>query len=112
MNIELLDNRRLTGPNLFWDLPGAVMDVAITGIPAEQVISAWTTEVTGLMAAMGWSAENHCSRIYDGGASLVINAPIDVLYAACELNEVALNRAIAQLSDQPLPDVPESHHCF
>ncbi len=29
MNIELLDSRRLTGPNLFWDLPGAILDIAI-----------------------------------------------------------------------------------
>lgn len=108
MNIELFDSRRLTGPNLFWDLPGAVMDITITGIPAERLIAVWTTEVTGLMAAMGWCVENHCSRIYHGGASLVINAPIDVLYTACELNEIALNRAIAQLSDQPPADLEDA----
>lgn len=100
MNIELLENRRLTGPNLFWSLPGAVLDIAISGIAAEQVVSAWTSQVIPLMKGMGWCAENHCSRVFDGGASLVINAPIDVLYTACELNEVALNRAIEQLSGQ------------
>lgn len=108
MNIELLDSRRLTGPNLFWDLPGAILDIAIEGIPADLVIAAWSEEVTRLMDAMGWDADNISSREYEGGASLVINAPIDVLYAACALNEVALNRTIARLSDQPLPDVSKA----
>jgi len=105
MNIELLDSRRLTGPNLFWDLPGAILDISIEDIPVDLVVAAWSEEVTRLMDDMGWCAENICSRIYEGGASLVINAPIDVLYAACELNEVALNRAVAWLSGEPLPNL-------
>jgi UDP-N-acetylmuramyl tripeptide synthase len=108
VNIELLDSRRLTGPNLFWDWPGAILDIAIDDIPADLVIAAWAEEVTRLMDAMGWNAENTCSRVYKGGASLVINAPIDVLYAACELNEVAFNRAVAWLSGKPLLDLDES----
>lgn len=108
MNIELLDSRRLTGPNLFWDLPGAILDVAIEGIPAEQLISAWSAEVAVLMEAVGWSPEYICSRVYDGGVNLVINAPIDVLYAACELNEVALGRAVAGLKDEPLAGLDEA----
>ena len=108
MNIELLDSRRLTGPNLFWDWPGAILDIAIDDIPADLVISTWSEEVTRLMDAMGWDAENICSRAYEGGVNLVINAPIDVLYAACELNEVALNRAVAWLSEKPLPDLNEA----
>jgi cyanophycin synthetase len=105
VKVELLDSRRLTGPNLFWDRPGAILDVGINDIPADLVIAAWSEEVTRLMDTMGWRAENTCSREYEGGVSLVINAPIDVLYAACALNEVALNRAIAWLSGQPLPDL-------
>jgi len=112
LNIELLDSRRLTGPNLFWDWPGAILDIACEGIPAEQLISAWSDQVGALMATMGWCADNICTRIYDGGASLVINAPIDVLYTACELNEVALNRAIASLSGQPPPDLDEAITCL
>jgi len=108
VSIELLDSRRLTGPNLFWDWPGAILDIAIDDIPADLVISAWSEEVTRLMDAMGWNTENICSRVFEGGASLVINAPIDVLYAACELNEVALNRAAAWLSDKPLPDLDDA----
>ena len=70
MRIELLDSRRLTGPNLFWDWPGAVMDIAIEGVPAETVIATWTEEVAILMVAVGWPPQNTCSRVYEGGASL------------------------------------------
>jgi UDP-N-acetylmuramyl tripeptide synthase len=108
MNIELLDSRRLTGPNLFSDLPGALLDISIDDIPAERVIDAWSEEVTRLMEAIGWGSENTSSRVFDGGASLIINAPIDVLYTACELNEVALNRAIASLSLQTPGDLDET----
>ncbi len=103
-----MDSRRLTGPNLYWDWPGALLDIAFSDVSADVAISAWSEAVAPLMEAMGWCAENICSRVYQGGASLIINAPIDVLYTACELNEVALNRAIATLSGQQLPDPAEA----
>ena len=108
MKIELLENRRLTGPNLFWDLPGAVLDIAIRDIPADLIISAWAEEASSLMDAMGWDTEGITSREFDGGASLVINAPIDVLYTACELNEVALTRAIARLTGDTIANLETS----
>jgi len=108
VNIELLDSRRLTGPNLFWGLPGAILDVAIEGSSADRVIQVWSKEVAGLMKAVGWPVEHICSRIFDGGVSLVINAPIDVLYAACELNEVAFNRTVASLAGEPLANLNDS----
>ncbi len=104
MNIEQLDSRRLTGPNLFWDRPGAVLDIKLGDAPAGPVIAAWGKEVTRLMDTVGWDSQHICSRIFEGGASLVINAPIDVLYTACELNEVALRRALARLSKVAKPN--------
>ena len=108
MNIELLDSRRLTGPNLFWDWPGAVLDIALNDTPADLVISAWTEEVTRLMDAMGWKSGNIDSREFDGGASLIINAPIDVLYTACELNEMAFKRAKTLLSGKSPPALEQA----
>jgi UDP-N-acetylmuramyl tripeptide synthase len=108
LNIELLDSRRLTGPNLFWDASGAILDIALEGVAADRLISAWSKEVSGLMAGLGWSPEHLCSRVFDGGVSLVISAPIDVLYTACELNEVALQRAVANLKGEPLTDLHDS----
>mgnify|MGYP001826845789 FL=1 len=49
MRIQLLDNRRLTGPNLFWDKPGAVLDVAVEGVQPQQLISAWREEALSLI---------------------------------------------------------------
>jgi len=86
-------------------VPGAILDIAIDNIPADLVISTWSGEVSVLMESMGWCVDNICSRVCEGGASLVINAPIDVLYAACALNEEALNRTVAWLSGQLLPDL-------
>ncbi len=60
------------------------------------------------MEAVGWSPEHICSRVFDGGVSLVINAPIDVLYAACELNEMAFNRAVASLKGDRLADLDDA----
>jgi UDP-N-acetylmuramyl tripeptide synthase len=102
MGIEPLESRRLTGPNLFWDLPGAVLDISVDDISAEAVIPVWREEVATMMTAMGWDTASICSREFEGGASLVISAPIDVLYTACELNEVALNRTTARLLDEAL----------
>ena len=107
MGIKLLDSRRLTGPNLFWDKPGAVLDIAFEDIPADLVISAWHEQVSHLMEAMGWCVDDICTRVYQGGASLVISAPVDVLYSACELNEIALNRAIKSLASETLPDLQQ-----
>ena len=108
MSASLLDSRRLTGPNLFWDWPGAVLDVSTGDVPAQTLIKAWSDEVSALMEAVGWDPEKICSRIYEGGASLVINAPIDVLYAACELNETAFSRALTTLESSTPPDFMES----
>lgn len=104
MKIELLDSRRLTGPNLYWDQPGAVMDVSCEAVNAERLISVWSEQVAQLMQAVGWDSSRITSRQFKGGVSLVINAPLDVLYAACELNEVALAETIRVLSGQPVPD--------
>jgi len=108
MGIKLLDNRRLTGPNLFWDKPGAVLDIAVEGIPADLVISAWREQVSHLMEALGWCVDDICTRVYQGGASLVISAPVDVLYTACELNEQALSRALAVLEGEPMGDLRDA----
>jgi UDP-N-acetylmuramyl tripeptide synthase len=105
MNIELLDSRRLTGPNLFWDRPGAIIDAAIDGVTAERLVSAWSKEVGVLMEAVGWPSDRIQSRVFDGGVSLVIGAPVDVLYAACEINETAFNRAVAILRGEPPGDL-------
>ncbi|MEN8144334.1 MAG: Mur ligase family protein, partial [Gemmatimonadota bacterium] len=91
---ELLESRRLTGPNLFWDHPGVVIDVAV---PDESDAAAlgqlWEQEARLLLDAVGWDSQQTRVRSFRGGISLVLSAPVDALYAACEVNETALAAA-------------------
>lgn len=89
----LLDSRRLTGPNVLWDHPGAVIDIAFGEVVPRLVIGAWESEVRRLLDDIGWQDEQLCVRCFDGGASLAISAPVDALYAATEVNEAAWDAA-------------------
>ena len=106
MNMKLEDSRRLTGANLFWDLPAAIIDVAINGAP-EVVIRAWEQAAVELLDAVGYTAEKTCYRIFEGGASLLISAPIDVMYSMCELNEAAWNKAVHECGEGDVLDFDE-----
>lgn len=106
MKLELRDSRRLTGANLHWDRPSAILDVAIGG-PAEPVIEAWERAARDWLEAVGYGDERTCHRLFEGGASLLISAPIDVLYSMCELNEVAWASALHTLGQGDAPDPAE-----
>jgi UDP-N-acetylmuramyl tripeptide synthase len=104
MQVELTDSRRLTGANLFWDHPGAIIDVALDG-EAGTVISSWQRAVEYLLEALGRPRNETKHRIFDGGASLLISAPVDALYSMCELNEVAWACALHELGEGEKPDL-------
>lgn len=105
--MKLLDSRRLTGPNLLLDRAGAVLEVSLSAEEAEGVIRAWRERARRLLDAVGWNAEEVASRIFPGGASLAISAPIDALYAATEVNEAAWAAAVAGGALADLPQVAE-----
>jgi UDP-N-acetylmuramyl tripeptide synthase len=90
---ELFDSRRLTGANLFWDLPCAIIDAKYCA-DASPFIASWTVAAKSLLSAIGYSEEKLCHRVFEGGFSLIISAPIDVLYSMCELNEMAFALAL------------------
>lgn len=96
MKLSLEDSRRLTGPNLFWDYPGAIIDVTISGVASSSVIKTWEIQVRSFLDALGWGSEKITSRQYKGGASLIITAPVDALYSATEVNEAAWLATLAQ----------------
>jgi UDP-N-acetylmuramyl tripeptide synthase len=96
--MKLLDSRRLTGPNLLWDLEGAVLDVALSDEEAAPVTEAWVRQAGRILEAVGWPAEELCVRRFPGGANLGLSAQIDRLYAATEVNEWALEAAVAELA--------------
>ena len=99
----VIDSHRLTGPHLLGDRPGAALDVAIEG-DLEPAVDRWRREARRLLDLVGWEGEEIAARTFAGGASLVLTAPIDGLYAATEVNEAAWEAALAALGGTPPPD--------
>lgn len=102
--MEFLDARRLTGPNLLMDGPGSILDIACSPERAGQLFPVWSAQVERMFAALDWPQTERHSLQLDGGISLAFAAPIDVLYAASELNEWAYAACAAELDGEPEPD--------
>ena len=102
--MHLIDSRRLTGPGLLLDRPGAVADVSVADDRREALIAAWQDAATRMLGAVGWADERTALRRYAGGASLAITAPPDSLYAATDLNEWTWAAAEAAVEGRSAPD--------
>jgi UDP-N-acetylmuramyl tripeptide synthase len=87
--MELLDCRRLTGPNLLWDRPSVVADIACAANQADAVQTAWTNAVRQLHRDLGWAEPQFCAKTRIGGLSIAFDGPIDRLYAGIALAELA-----------------------
>lgn len=107
LQIKLEDSRRLTGPNLFGAITGAIIDVEIINFDIDQVVSIWRQQVKQLLNAVGWNNEKIIFRKYRDGASLVITAPIDVLYAATEVNEAAWQLTLNEIKQEEQSSIKE-----
>jgi cyanophycin synthetase len=103
--MELLDSRRLTGPSLLLDRPGAVLEVALSPEEAEGAVAAWAAQVRRMLDAVGWTGAEIAARRFPGGASLAITAPLDGLYAATEINDWAWEAAEAAVAGREAPDL-------
>jgi cyanophycin synthetase len=79
-----------------------VIDIAVGTDRRESLIAAWSEQAHELQQIVGWTDENSGTRVrrFEGGASLVLLAPIDGLYAACEINEYAWQRTVEMLGGQ------------
>ena len=112
---RLDDSRRLTGGNLYWDRPSAIIDVSIEGDQVP-IVTAWEAAAADWLACVGYEDQKITHRLFDGGASLLISAPIDVLYSMCELNEVAWATALAAVcnteSSDPAEECPRLNRLF
>jgi cyanophycin synthetase len=91
--MKLLESRRLTGPNLLLDRAGAVVEVSLEPGEEEAAVAAWREQARRILDAVGWVDEETVVRVFPGGASLAVSAPIDGLYAATEVNEWAWTAA-------------------
>ena len=107
--MQFLDARRLTGPSLIFDGPGAILDVACTSDEADRLTPIWKQQVLRMVTALGWDEPQFATRKLRGGISLAFSAPIDALYAASEINEWAWAASANALGiESDLPDFDET----
>ena len=107
--MEFLDARRLTGPSLIFDGPGAILDVSCSAEEADRLIPVWQANVQRMLAELGWGEAELSSQKLVGGVSMAFPAPIDALYAASEINEWAWAASAHELGeDIELPDFEET----
>jgi UDP-N-acetylmuramyl tripeptide synthase len=106
--VELLDSRRLTGPNVLTDRPAAIIDVAVGGDELEPLIEAWREQVRRILDAVGWTGARLLERRVAGGVSLGFEAPEDALYAATDVNDWAYDAARRVLDGERCPPVEEA----
>jgi len=103
MRLELDEARRLTGPNLLWDHPGAILDVFIDDIDKNKVVNVWQKWIATLLTEFGWQQQT-TYRLHSEGANLALSAPMDALYCACDLAELAWDCCVAELKNETIPN--------
>ncbi|HYW50296.1 MAG TPA: Mur ligase family protein, partial [Gemmatimonadaceae bacterium] len=87
-----MECRRLMGPNLMHEGLGAVLDVVLDDAMPERnaaLVRDWHQRVGVLATALGWPDAVTTQRVYAGGASLFVHAPVDQLMTATDVCEVA-----------------------
>lgn len=90
--------RRLTGPGLLWEAPGAVMDVLAEDGDPDAVRRLWEKHARRVLDAVGWADQKLICRVFQGGVSLAVSAPMDQLYSATFLAKTAWHYCAADLS--------------
>lgn len=103
--LTLDDSRRITGPSLLWEKPGALLDILIDdSLEKAAVIEAWKSEITSVLNAVGWQASQTAAREFENGISVAISAPIDLLYSAVFVIESAWHLSASKLlGEEPKP---------
>jgi len=83
-----VDSRRLFGPSLWLEAPGAVLDAALDPARAVDELAAWRLRAQRITAALGWRSTCTLRRRGDR-AALALTAPVDALMTATLANEWA-----------------------
>lgn len=102
--MEFLDARRLTGPNVLWDKPGAILDISCTSNEAVRLIPFCEDQARRMLDAVGWRDEDIRHIRLLGGISIAFSAPIDALYAASAINEWVWACCEGQFKNGEVPD--------
>jgi len=104
INLQQDEVRRLTGPNLLWDKPGAIADLLLDDIDSHQVLTSLQRWSSRLLHDFGWAQQSSTYRSHALGINFAISAPMDQLYSACDLLELAWDCCAAECLQTPLPD--------
>ncbi|MFT6100545.1 MAG: UDP-N-acetylmuramyl tripeptide synthase [Arenicella sp.] len=104
MKLVLDEVRRLTGPNLLWDKPGAILDIEFDSIDESNLVESWQRWSSKCLLEVGWNNEQSTYRLHAHGANLAISAPLDSLYIACDLAELILSCCESELQSTERPD--------
>jgi len=102
--MEFLDARRLTGPNILCNKPGAILDIACTMDEADRLLPFCEVHIGRMLSAVGWGGERVRHVRLAGGISIMFSAPIDALYAATTINEWVWDCCAAELCGRDWPD--------
>ncbi len=86
------DSRRLTGPNVYFSVCGAVLEALAEGDNSARY-AVWRENVLQACALLHWPTPEFHQKIHCKGATLGFTAPLDQLYSATEINEWAWLRA-------------------
>lgn len=78
----LEDSRRITGPGMIWDKRGALVDILIHGFDKDGVVAVWQSQIARILEALDWQDSVTNYRLFEDGVTLLISAPIDLLYSA------------------------------
>jgi cyanophycin synthetase len=105
--MKVLDSRRLTGPSLLLDRPGAILDISLEDLDGDRAVQAWRQAAGRLLQAVEWLGEELACRRFHRGISLAFTAPVDCLYAATEVNDAAWALALGELGGGPTRDLED-----
>ncbi len=98
IDLPFADSRRLTGANLYFLEPGALLETAAHVYVDDRVIDAWRERIEFARNALSWPAGPIVARIREGNGGLAFAAPIDQLFVATEVNEWAFLQAFFSFS--------------
>jgi UDP-N-acetylmuramyl tripeptide synthase len=97
--------RRLTGPGLLLDRPGAALEAEFTGFPPARVEALFHHHARRVLDGVGLTGEHAVARLFDGGIAVAISAPMDCLYSATFVLQTAWHFVAADLLWQQRGDM-------
>jgi len=104
--MQLLDARRLTGPNFLSRSPLVIVELGLEGEEPSAALEAYLNELTRMRSALGVEGDV-APTLYEhrGGAIIGYEAPIDVMLACAEMSEWAALSACEILAGRPALDL-------